>query len=101
MINTCVIVGRIKELKASGAMVVATNRSIKDENGVYLTDYIPVELNGNVRVQALEYCGIGDMIGVKGRIEYLEEQDSVCVVAEKVTFLSNKNHNEKTSNELE
>ena len=101
MVNTCVIVGRIKELKESGAMVVAVNRAIKDKNGVYLTDYIPIELKGTIKSQTLEYCNKGATIGVKGRIEYIEEQDSICVVAEKVTFLSSKNHNEKALKEEE
>ena len=107
MLNNAVIVGRIvqnPELKETetGArlanIVLAVPRSFKNSNGEYETDFINCTLWRGIAESTAEYCKKGDLVGIKGRIQTSNYQDSegnkkytTEVVAEKVTFLS-KNH---------
>lgn len=110
MLNQIVMVGRItrnvelKELeggKKVADICLAIQRSYKNAEGVYETDFIPVELSGAIAESTSEYCKKGDIVGVKGRIasETEEGQDGnitqrIKVVAEKVTFLSSKRNDD-------
>lgn len=106
MLNQTVIVGRlVREPELfetdSGSKVtnitLAVPRSYKNSKGEYDTDFINCVLWKGIAENATEYCSKGDLIGVKGRIQtrtididvdkkkYITE-----VVAEKVTYLSNK-----------
>ena len=69
---------------------------IKELNGEYEADFIDCRLWTGIAESTAEYCKKGDLLGVRGRVEtrcyekdekknYLTE-----VIAEKVTFLSNK-----------
>ena len=107
MLNQTVLVGRLvrdPELyeTESGNKVtnitLAVPRSYKNSNGEYDTDYINCVLWKGIAESASEYCHKGDLLGIKGRIQTSNYQDSegnkkytTEVVAEKVTFLS-KNH---------
>ena len=77
-------------------LTLAVPRSYKNVNGEYETDFIDCRLWSGVAENTTEYCKKGDLIGVKGRIESRSfEVDEVKkyiteVIAEKVTFLSNK-----------
>lgn len=106
MLNQAVIVGRIikePELKKTENGTKVTNitlavpRCFKNSEGQYDTDYISCVLWKGVAESTVEYCKKGDLVGVKGRIQTrdveLEDETHkkyVEVVAEKVTFLSNK-----------
>lgn len=105
MLNQVIIVGRLvrnPELRKSENGIKYTNvtlavpRSYKNVNGEYETDFIDCRLWSGVAENTTEYCKKGDLIGVKGRIESRSfEVDEVKkyiteVIAEKVTFLSNK-----------
>lgn len=106
MLNQAVIVGRIikePELKKTENGTKVTNitlavpRCFKNSEGQYDTDYISCVLWKGVAESTVEYCKKGDLVGVKGRIQTrdveLEDETRkkyVEVVAEKVTFLSNK-----------
>lgn len=105
MLNQVIIVGRLvrnPELRKSENGIKYTNvtlavpRSYKNVNGEYETDFIDCRLWSGVAENTTEYCKKGDLIGVKGRIETRSfEVDEVKkiiteVIAEKVTFLSNK-----------
>lgn len=105
MLNQIVIVGRLvkdPELKETEKGKKVTNitlavpRSYKNVNGEYDTDFIDCVLWTGVAENTAEYCKKGDLLGVKGRIQSrsyeIEEQKKYVteVVAEKVTFLTNK-----------
>lgn len=102
MLNQVVLVGRItqdleiKELE-NGAKVceitLAVPRSFKNVEGVYDTDFIPCTLLGLVAGNAAEYCRKGDLVGIKGRVQRLENEE-LKLVAEKVTFLSSRKSSE-------
>ena len=95
MLNQTVLVGRIvsdpeinetKNDKKVTTIPLAVQRSYKNEEGVYATDFIPCVLWDGVAQNVVEYCKKGDLIGVKGRIQ--SSVDKIQVIAEKVTFLS-------------
>ena len=91
MLNQLVLVGRltddVKKEEERAVITLAVARSFKNANGEYDTDFIPVILNGSIATNTMEYCKKGDVIGVKGRVTRLENEE-LSIVAEKVTFLS-------------
>lgn len=99
MLNQVVLVGRITENPKleqiediSGARItLAIPRSYKNSEGVYDTDFIPVQLWNGVAENTCKYCKKGDIVGVKGRLEFKDNQ--IIVVAEKLSFLSSKKEN--------
>lgn len=105
MLNQVVFVGRLvrdPELKESEGgnkftnITVAVPRSYKNVDGEYDTDFIDCRLWTGVAENTAEYCKKGDLIGIKGRIEtrtYKENEEVKYlteIIAEKITFLSNK-----------
>ncbi len=106
MLNQSILVGRIvKEPEVreteNGTKVtnitLAVQRSYKNIDGEYDTDYISCVLWKGIAETTAEYCKKGDLIGVRGRIqtrivEYPEavKHNIMEVVAERVTFLSSK-----------
>ena len=74
---------------------VAVQRSYKNADGVYETDFLDVVSFGPVAESTAEYCQKGDMVGIKGRIETSvyeneagEKRKNVQIVADRITFLS-------------
>lgn len=114
MLNQTVMVGRlvqdpeIKELENGekvGYITLAVPRSYKNEEGVYDTDFIPVTLFKGIAENTIEYCKKGDMVGVKGRVESSiitddgntideNQKKEIKILAERVTFLSNRKESE-------
>ena len=106
MLNQSILVGRIvKEPEVreteNGTKVtnltLAVQRSYKNVEGEYDTDFISCVLWKGIAETTAEYCKKGDLIGVRGRLQskqigYTEEAkiSTVEVVAERITFLSNK-----------
>ena len=106
MLNQSIIGGRIvhePEIRETenGTKVtnitLAVQRSYKNVNGEYDTDFIPCVLWKGIAETTAEYCKKGDLIGVRGRIQtkVLEKEDNskkylTELVAERVTFLSSK-----------
>lgn len=105
MINQLVVIGRLvkdPELRKTESgknvanVTLAVPRAYKNPNGEYDTDYIDCVLWSSVAETTSEYCKKGDLVGVRGRVQTrVYEKDDVKkfateVVAEKVTFLSNK-----------
>ena len=98
MLNQVVIVGRlvsnpeVKKLdddKQVSNITLAVNRSYKDENGEYQTDFIDCTLWGGIAQNTAEYVKKGDLLGIKGRVETDgQKHKATKIVAEKVTFLS-------------
>lgn len=96
--NNLVLVGRLvkrpvlKEIengRKTTTIVLAVPRNFKNDVGEYETDFIPVNLVGQVAESTVEYCKQGDVIGVKGRLARLSGND-LQVVAEKISFLSSR-----------
>ncbi len=106
MLNQTVLVGRLvqePELRETENghkvtnITLAVPRSYKNSQGEYETDFISCVLWKGIAENTVEYVKKGDLLGIKGRIntrsfEVDEMRRNVMeVVAEKVTFLSNKN----------
>ena len=87
MLNQLVVVGRINSME-SGKLVIAVPRTFKNENGEYDTDYIEARLSKNIDNNVSTYCEVGDLVGIKGRLE--SDANRMFVIAEKVSFLSSR-----------
>ena len=106
MVNSVMLVGRlaqdieVKKLESGKEVTnvaLAVNRSFKNPDGVYETDFFDCVLWEGLAKNACEYCKCGDVIGVKGRIQTSTYEDSegntkyvTEVIAERITFLSSK-----------
>ena len=106
MLNQVVLVGRLADEPASVelenghkkiTMDVIVPRSYKNEKGEYDSDRIRCLLWDQIATTTKEFCHKGDIVGVKGRIqvtEINETEDTIKyiteVIAEKITFLSSK-----------
>ncbi len=109
MLNQIVLVGRLArtpelretDKKKYSYIRLAVPRSFKNVNGTYDTDFIDCTLWDNIAKNAVEFCKTGDIVGVKGRIQSVNyEKDGKIiygleVIAEKITFLSNKKDSEE------
>ena len=110
MLNQIILVGRltrdISVNKADNGVKVATislaiPRSFKNSDGVYDTDFIDCVAFDNIAENTSEYCGKGDIVGVKGRIqtrtiEKDEKRETIMeIICEKITFLSSHSKEEK------
>ena len=84
--NNVILVGRITRFEGE-EVTVSINRNYKNEDGIYMSDLIPIHLGINIAEKMVDFCKIGDVIGVKGR---LENRDGVVVMADKVSFISAK-----------
>ncbi len=106
MLNQVVLVGRLTsdlELQDTESgkrrtfLTLAVQRTFKNTDGEYDTDFVDIVLWDSIAENTVEYCRKGDVVGIKGRIQTsiyeLEEgskRKTTEVVAERVTFLSSK-----------
>ena len=106
MLNQVVLVGRLtkdpevittESGKKVSTITLAVQRTFKNSNGLYETDFINCVLWDAIAANTNEYCHKGDVVGVKGRLQVRSYEDNenkthqkLEVVAEKVTFLSSK-----------
>lgn len=99
MINQVFLVGRLTkdieikkddEGKEISNITLAVQRTLKNSEGVYETDFINITLNDGIAKNTAEYCRKGDIVGIKGRLQTNcnDKKLKMNVVAEKVTFLS-------------
>lgn len=106
MLNQIVLVGRlvqdpeIKELEngvKTSYITLAVPRNYKNSDGIYETDFIDCVVWKNIADNVKEYCKKNDIIGVRGRIQTRKEEDKniIEIVAERVTFLSNRKETEE------
>ena len=84
--NNVILVGRITGFEGD-EVIISITRNYKNEDGIYMSDSIPVRLSANIGEKMKEFCRIGDVIGVKGR---LENRGEVVIMADKVSFVSPK-----------
>lgn len=84
---------------------LAVQRSFKNENGIYETDFIRCILWNGIAAHTSEYCKKGDLVGVKGRIQNRsyendgEKKYITEVIVDKVSFLASKRDTETTDQE--
>lgn len=106
MLNNVVLVGRltadveVKEIKKDvkvARFTLAVQRTYKNEEGNYETDFIQCNVWNNIADNMKEYCKKGDLVGVKGSLQSSSYEDKegnkkyvTDVRVEKVTFLSSK-----------
>ena len=106
MLNQVVMVGRltsdpeineVENDRKVATIILAVQRSYKNAEGVYETDFIKCTLWNGIAENTAEYCKKGDVIGVKGRIQTTNVDDKIVmeVVAEKVTFLSSRKEEDR------
>lgn len=105
MLNQIVIVGRLisdpietnEENNTILNITLAVPRSYKNADGEYDTDFIDCVLWKGIATNVKEYCHKGDLIGIKGRIQTTQKDDTKItqIIAEKVTFLSSKTSEEE------
>ena len=76
--NNVVLVGRLTSnpevTKTEGgnqvtSVNVAVSRNYKNVDGIYETDFIRCILWNEIAENTTEYCKIGDVIGIKGRLQ--------------------------------
>jgi len=107
MINQIVLVGRITrtpelQITESGKKIselsLAVPRAYKNQFGEYDTDFLDCTLWTGIAETTAEYCKVGDIIGIKGRLQsrMIEKEDGqkykkTEIIAERVTFLTSKN----------
>ena len=111
MLNQIVLVGRItKEIevketengKKVASLSIAVPRNFKNINGEYDTDFIYCSLWDAIACNTKEYCKVGDLVGIKGRVQSNnyekdgERHYAMEIIAEKVTFLTSKKNIETT-----
>lgn len=93
MYNLVNLIGRIynevEEKDGKSIIKIAVSRGYKNESGIYEQDLIPIELRLHLKESVLEYCKVGDSIGVKGKLE-VQENNSIIVVADRVVSSSSK-----------
>lgn len=103
MINQVIICGRLaedikvekdeKNIEIAKINIIVT-RPFKNVDGIYESDVIPCVLWAGMISKAIEYCHKGDLLGIRGRLQIMD--DKIQVIAEKITFLSsNKEKEEK------
>ncbi len=104
MQNQVIIVGRLvrdPELKTTESgrkltnITLAVPRSFKNMQGEYDTDFLECTLWSGVAENTSEYCKVGDMLGVRGRVQsrMIEDEEGnrskkTEIIAERVTFLT-------------
>ena len=103
MTNQVIVVGRLAddikietdEKNVEIAKVkINVSRPFKNVDGIYESDVIPCVLWAGIMSKAVEYCHKGDLIGIRGRLQMMD--DKIQIIAEKITFLSsNKEKEEK------
>lgn len=114
MLNQVVLVGRLTRditvNKSENGVKVATiplaiPRSFKNSDGTYDTDFINCVAFDMIANNTSEYCGKGDIVGIKGRIQSRQidkegKKETITeIIAEKVTFLSSHTKEEKEAEE--
>lgn len=117
MLNQVVTVGRLvktPELRKTehGRLItnitLAVPRSYKNIDGVYDTDFIDITLWANVAENTCDYCRIGDIVGVRGRLQVEKVKDGASkeynkleLIGEKVTFLTSMSKDKEIAKEKE
>lgn len=106
VLNQVVLVGKVVALptlkeSVSGnkyaSLQLELERPFKNSNGEFDSDFISITLWKGIAETTTDVCKIGDIIGVKGRIQsysYENKEGQMYygydIIAEKISFLSNR-----------
>ena len=93
MLNNYVLVGRLKEIREeekATVLTIVTPQTFKNIDGLYDNNYFDVRTYGNIAESTKKYCKKGDIIGIKVRLQKLENESNISIIAEKITFLSSR-----------
>lgn len=102
MTNQVIVVGKLAEdIKIEkdeknieiAKIKINVARPFKNADGIYESDIIPCVLWAGIMSKAVEYCHKGDLLGVRGRLQMMD--DKIQVIAEKITFLSSSKEKEE------
>jgi hypothetical protein len=88
MLNMFTLVGRLGSMSCD-TIELKVQGLEKNANDEYPTYTLFIMVGANMLNQIKEYCHIGDLVGVKGKI-----LDNNKLVGEKVTFLSSRKNND-------
>ncbi len=107
--NQVILVGRLTKDpeidekdggKKLSHITLAVQRPFKNVDGIYEADFVRCVLWNVVAENVSEFCKMGDVIGLKGRLETQTYEDKdgsvkhfVQVVAEKISFIASKKSN--------
>lgn len=79
---------------------LAVQRSYKNEDAVYETDYLRCVLWNALASHTCEYCKKGDLVGIKGRIQsrsYEDEEGNIKyiteIIVDRISFLASAQKN--------
>ena len=92
MLNQLTVVGRLSRIGQDyKTLQLAVQRSYKNQEGVYETDFFTVKLDEHMRNSIKGLITKGDSIGIKGRLECTEpRRGKITIAAEKITLLSSR-----------
>ena len=93
MLNQSVLVGRVCDFKRN-SINLNVPRPYKNKEGIYEDDIITCKLPTNLLTNAKEYLKVGDLVGIKGRLEKQSTDSRLLVLVEKLTFLSSSKNRE-------
>ena len=95
----------LEEDKEMLSINLAVQRSYKNEDGIYETDYLRCILWNALASHTCEYCRKGDLVGIKGRIQsrsYEDEEGNTKyiteIIVDKISFLASAKNKEEKEN---
>ena len=91
MNNMVYLIGRIVEIRDDNVRI-AVQRSYKNEDGIYETDFMTIFFADVMSDHIHEYCRKGDLIGIRGflRQDTIDDKKVLKIIADKVSFLGSK-----------
>jgi single-stranded DNA-binding protein len=93
MLNQLVLIGKIEEIITKENVVKIRVEKYYKEDGLKKEyEIFRINVFGNLINTMKENCKKNDVIGVKGKLEV--NNGIIEIIAEKITFLSNKKENE-------
>jgi len=84
MVNSVMLVGRLKEFKNEN-LTLTVARPYKNEKDKYENDNLIIHISGGLAKNVKSYCHRGDVVGIRGSV-----REGNIIEAEKITFLSSK-----------
>lgn len=98
MHNLVYLIGRVAEINTnyideSITIKVGVVRDVKDDEGLYQTDFFRCEISNELSKKCVEYLRKGDLIGIKGSLRN-DTIDNVKILVDKCTFLSSGKESE-------
>lgn len=109
MLNQIILVGRVVELPSIkesvngnkyATLTLELDRPFKNSNGEYDIDIVNVILWKGIAETTTDVCKLGDVVGMKGRIQSHSYETSegqtrygYDIIAEKISFLNKKQSN--------